>query len=70
MPHAGELEKEVGETGEVQGLHETEVRDGWSRRVMMVLTMITSMPGVFSLRVKKPAMIRMMIVMGIAAMVR
>lgn len=69
MPHAGELEKEVAEAGKVQSLHEAEVRAGRSGLVM-VLTIVTSMPGVFSLRVKKPAMIKMIIVMGIAAMVR
>lgn len=69
MPHAGELEKEVAEAGKVQGLYEAEVRAGRSG-LIMVLTIVTSMPGVFSLRVKKPAMIKMMIVMGIAAMVR
>jgi hypothetical protein len=70
LVHADEFEEEVSEGGEIEELVVCEVRDGEVLVGMLGLTMVMTIPGLFSLRVNKAANRRIMIVTGIAAMVR
>lgn len=70
MVDADEFEEEVSEGGEIEKLLVCKVRDGEVSVGMLVLTMVMTIPSLFSLRVNKAAHRRIMIVIGIAAMVR
>ena len=69
--HPDELEKEVGHSSKIKNLSRAHV----SKRLLRpsrrgLLTMVATMPEKLSFRVKNPAMIRMRIVTGIAAIVK